>query len=94
MEAANGIEALKLWDQHQDTIRLLFTDMVMPEGMSGRELAGILRERDPKLRVIFTSGYSADIAGRELSLREGQNFISKPSTTQQLLETVRQSLDA
>ena len=94
LEAANGIEALKLWEQHHATIRLLFTDMVMPEGMSGRELAGILRERDPKLRVIFTSGYSADIAGRELSLREGQNFISKPSTTQQLLETVRRSLDA
>ncbi len=77
-----------------ETIRLLFTDIVMPVGTSGRDLAGLLRERDLKLRVIFTSGYSADIAGRELSLREGQNFISKPSTTQQLLETVRRSLDA
>ena len=94
LEAANGVEALTLWEQHHDAIRLLFTDMVMPEGISGRELAGLLRERDPKLRVIFTSGYSADIAGRELSLREGQNFISKPSNTHELLATVRRSLDA
>jgi hypothetical protein len=45
------------------------------------------------LRVIFTSGYSADIAGRELSLQEGQNFIQKPSPPHQLLETVRRCLD-
>jgi two-component system cell cycle sensor histidine kinase/response regulator CckA len=65
----------------------------MPEGISGRDLAVRLLERDPKLRVIFTSGYSADIAGRELTLREGQNFLQKPCPPHVLLETVRRCLD-
>jgi CheY-like chemotaxis protein len=94
LEAANGIEALRLWEQHQESIQLLFTDMVMPGGMSGREVAADLQERNPKLRVIFTSGYSADIAGRELILQEGQKFIPKPALPSTLLEIVRQSLDA
>jgi two-component system cell cycle sensor histidine kinase/response regulator CckA len=66
---------------------------VMPEGISGQELAGRLRERRPKLPVIFTSGYSPEIAGRELTLKPGQNFIPKPSRPQELLETVRHCLD-
>ena len=93
LEAAHGVEALKIWEQHQGIIQLLFTDIVMPRGISGRELAIRLQARNPKLRVIFTSGYSADIAGRELSLQEGQNFIQKPASPQQLLETVRRCLD-
>ena len=93
LEAPNGIVALKIWEQHQDRIQLLFTDIVMPEGLSGFELAVRLQTRNPRLRVIFTSGYSADIAGRELTLQEGQNFIQKPSAPLLLLETVRRSLD-
>jgi FixJ family two-component response regulator len=69
------------------------TDIVMPEGVDGKELAARLRERDPKLKVIFISGYSPDIAGRELVLQAGQNFIQKPTSPQHLRETVRQCLD-
>ena len=94
LQAAQGVEALKIWDQASEKIQLLLTDLVMPEGINGRELAARLREKSPGLRVIFTSGYSADIAGRELTLQEGQNFIQKPASPQQLLETVRRSLDA
>ena len=93
LEAADGVEAVRIWEQNQDSIRLLFTDLVMPEGVSGLELAARLQTRNPRLRVIFTSGYSAEIAGRQLSLQEGQNFIQKPSSPQQLLETVRRCLD-
>ncbi len=93
LEAAHGAEALRIWDQHGGAVDLLLTDIVMPEGMSGRELAARLRSRNPKLKVIFTSGYSADIAGRELSERERQSFIQKPSSPRQLLETVRRCLD-
>ena len=93
LEAAHGLGALKVWEQHQDKIQLLLTDIVMPEGMSGRELARRLQESRPGLRIIFTSGYSADIAGRELALQEGQNFIQKPASPRQILETVRQCLD-
>jgi CheY-like chemotaxis protein len=93
IEASNGVEALRIWQEHAGAIDLVFTDIVMPEGLSGRELAARLRALSPGLRVVFTSGYSADIAGRELSLQEGQNFIQKPFSRQQLLQVVRQSLD-
>lgn len=77
VEAAHGVEALELWQQHRGNIQLLLTDIVMPEGVSGRELATRLRADDPTLGVIFTSGYSAEIAGRELSLKAGQDFVQK-----------------
>jgi two-component system, cell cycle sensor histidine kinase and response regulator CckA len=93
LEASDGVEAVQTWEQNQDSIRLLLTDLVMPEGVSGHELAARLQARNPGLRVIFTSGYSADIAGLELSLQEGQNFIQKPSSPEQLLETVRRCMD-
>jgi two-component system cell cycle sensor histidine kinase/response regulator CckA len=93
LEAAHGVEALKIWGQQQDKIQLLFTDIVMPEGISGRELATRLRTQNPRLRIIFTSGYSADIAGQDLALQEGQNFVQKPSSPRHLLETVRKCLD-
>jgi CheY-like chemotaxis protein len=92
LEAAHGLEAVRLWDQHQAAIRLLLTDIVMPEGVNGRELAGRFRAANPTLPVIFTSGYSADIAGREFALQEGQNFLQKPFSPRQLLEIVDRSL--
>ncbi|MDB6053291.1 MAG: sensor hybrid histidine kinase [Verrucomicrobiales bacterium] len=93
LEASDGVEALKIYNANSEKIRLLLTDIVMPEGVSGRELAAQLRIKNAQLRVVFTSGYSADIAGRELSLQEGQNFIQKPASPQHLLETVRNCLD-
>jgi PAS domain S-box-containing protein len=93
VEASDGAEALKVWEQHRKDIRLLFTDLVMPGGMSGRELATRLMASKPGLKVVFTSGYSADIAGREISLQEGQNFIQKPSSPFTVLEAVRRCLD-
>lgn len=93
LEAAHGVEALQVWERHKGEIRLVLTDIVMPEHINGLELAARLQSLDPKLRVIFTSGYNADMAGRRLSLREGQNFIQKPYSPQQLMETVRHCLD-
>jgi two-component system, cell cycle sensor histidine kinase and response regulator CckA len=93
LEAANGLEALRMWTEHRGAVQLLLTDIVMPEGISGRDLAAQLQVQQPGLRIIFTSGYSADIAGRELSLQEGRNFLQKPFSRQQLLEIVRSVLD-
>jgi two-component system cell cycle sensor histidine kinase/response regulator CckA len=93
IEAANGVEALRLWKARTEHVHLLLTDIVMPAGVDGRALAQQLQADAPKLKVIFTSGYSAEIAGRELVLSEGQNFLQKPCPPQKLLETVRQSLD-
>ena len=94
LEAASGVDALRVWEEHQGSVHLLLTDIMMPEGISGLELAARLRENSPDLKVIFTSGYSADIAGGQLHLQEGQNFIQKPSSPQQLLQTVRRCLDS
>ncbi len=93
LEAALAEEAVKLFTDHQEEIRLLFTDIVMPGGVTGLQLAADLLKRDPKLKVIFTSGYSVDIAGREFTLEEGQNFLQKPFQLKQLLESVRRCLD-
>jgi CheY-like chemotaxis protein len=91
--ASNGVEAINRWNEHYGTLALLLTDLVMPEGISGQDLARILRSKQPDLKVVFISGYSAEIAGRELQLRDGENFIQKPFATSHLLEIIRQSLD-
>ena len=67
LEAATGKEALEVWEQHRNEIRLLLTDLVMPGGMTGMELAEQLLQRDAKLKVIYCSGYSAEIAGKDLT---------------------------
>ena len=94
LEAANGVEALRFWKQHRDRVALLLTDLVMPEGMNGQQLAGALQISKPDLRVVFTSGYSAEIAGGEIRLRSGENFIQKPCSPAELLEVIRKTLDS
>ena len=93
LEADCGAAALKLWPEQRAAVTLLLTDLVMPGGLSGRELARQLQADRPQLKVIYTSGYSAEIAGRELELRSGENFIQKPFTPEQLLKTIRLSLE-
>jgi CheY-like chemotaxis protein len=93
LEAANGVEAISLWPAHCDAVALLVADLVMPAGISGQDLARQLQAAQPDVKVIFISGYSAELAGRELQLHAGENFIQKPFTADHLLETVRRSLD-
>ncbi len=92
-EAACGPEALKVWEQHKDEIDLLLTDMVMPEGLSGRELAEKLLRDNPRLKIIYTSGYSPGMAGRDVALLEGFNFLPKPYPPVKLAQLVRECLD-
>ncbi|MGA2244642.1 MAG: PAS domain S-box protein [Verrucomicrobiota bacterium] len=93
LEAPNGIEALKCWEENDKAVSLLLTDLVMPAGVSGQELARQLVARQPELKVIYASGYSVDIAGRDFQLRQGEAFVQKPCPTVQLMETVRKCLD-
>jgi PAS domain S-box-containing protein len=92
-QAANGVEALELGRQHAGQLRLLLTDMVMPEGISGRELADQMRAEHPSLKVIYTSGYSMDFAGQDMALRSGINFLAKPYEPSALASAVRECLD-
>jgi CheY-like chemotaxis protein len=93
LEASSGREALDIWNQHRDEIHLLLTDLVMPGGITGKDLSQRLLQENPKLKVIFTSGYSAEVVGRDFSLAEGINFLRKPSKAHQLAKIVRNCLD-
>lgn len=94
LEAANGFEALERWQAHQAQVDLLLTDLVMPGGMSGQQLGRRLRQERPALKVIYLSGYSAEMAGRVPGLQPGERFMSKPFTSEQLLRTVREVLES
>ncbi|KAB2965763.1 MAG: PAS domain S-box protein [Thermoanaerobaculia bacterium] len=93
LEAGSGAEALRVWPTVRDRVALLLTDLVMPEGVSGHQLAQRLRTDRPGLKVIYTSGYSAEIAGREFAPSSDEAFLQKPFSTAVLLETLRRCLD-
>ncbi|MEO6035566.1 MAG: ATP-binding protein, partial [Verrucomicrobiota bacterium] len=93
LEASSGVAAVKVWETHKDSIDLLLTDLVMPEGMTGSDLSKRLLQDNPDLKVIFTSGYSADTVGKDFVLREGINFLQKPYHPDKLTQTVRDCLD-
>jgi len=93
LEAATGPEALEVWRQHRDRIQVLLTDLVMHDAMSGLDLAKRLREDDPNLVVVYTSGYSAEVAGASGQLQEGVNLLVKPYRPPELLRILRARLD-
>ena len=93
LEAGSGIEALDVWQKHQGSIDLLLTDMVMPQGMSGIELAQKLSALKPQLKVIFTSGYSVGDLDTEFIRHGGGYFLQKPYTRTTLAKAVREWLD-
>jgi PAS domain S-box-containing protein len=93
LEAATGAEALYVWQTHRDEIRLMVTDMVMPGGMTGRELAEKILADAPVLKVVYVSGYSPDLANQSLHLVEGVNFLTKPFEAHKLAQTIRNCLD-
>ncbi len=94
LSAANGKEAISQWKLNQDRIDLVVTDMVMPEGLTGIELADRLFEDRPGLSMLFTSGYSVEDIGAELVRHPHTRFLEKPYTSQSLAKAVREVLDA
>jgi PAS domain S-box-containing protein len=93
IEAEDGIQALTLAHEHANEIVLLLTDMVMPRGVSGRELAERLLVERTDLKVIYTSGYSPDLFDPTLSLVEGVNYLPKPYNAEMLAEILYFALD-
>ena len=93
IEAGSGVEALNVWHRHPGDIDLVLTDVVMPQGMSGMELAKKLLPVKPKLKIIFASGYSMDELDTDF-LRQGHAmFLQKPYTHVTLARAVRECLD-
>ena len=89
--AEDGPSALQALNLAPD-IALLMTDVVMPGGMNGRELAGRARAEHPALKVLLTSGYSEDIAPRDGRSGSGQPFLAKPYRRAQLAKAVSAAL--
>jgi two-component system, NtrC family, sensor kinase len=91
--AASGPAALEAWHREEQPIDLLLTDMVMPGGMMGTDVAAELRRANPALKVIFTTGYSPGLATGDLALQDEMSFLPKPYSPNKLAEIVRQCLD-
>ena len=92
LSAATPAEAIDLAKAHADKIHLLMSDVVMPE-MNGRELAGQITALYPDIRLLFMSGYTADVIAYQGVLDDGVAFIQKPFSMADMTAKVRELLD-
>jgi signal transduction histidine kinase/CheY-like chemotaxis protein len=92
LTATSGAEALRVWDENKGGIDLLLTDIIMPGGIIGNDLAAELKKRKSTLKVIFTTGYSSELVGRDLGHGE-TNFLPKPYQPHQVARIIREALD-
>src|SRR3569833_496905 len=93
IEADSAGSALEQWREHQNRISLVLTDIVIPGGAAGPDLAKKFHTEKPTLRVIFSSGYSVDVVEKDFELREGVNFLQKPYSPHKLAQAVRDVLE-
>ncbi|GJE00160.1 cell cycle histidine kinase CckA [Methylobacterium isbiliense] len=91
LEAASGVEALAIMGERDTAVDLVVSDVVMPE-MDGPTLLRELRKRYPDLKVIFVSGYAEDAFQKNLPEGEEFNFLPKPFSLKQLVETVKTTI--
>ncbi len=91
LEAASGPDAIKLWEENRDAVKLVVTDIVMPR-MSGQELAATLKAARPDLKIMFMSGYTEDVVARHGGIERAM-LLHKPFTSDTLARTVRAVLD-
>ena len=92
LEAGNDQEALWVWDRHWRNIDLLLTDLMIPTYTTGVELARKMRSRKTDLRVIYTSGFSIEMAGHDLIESDDTVFLQKPYSVATLTAKVRSVL--
>jgi signal transduction histidine kinase len=93
VEAADGEDALRRFGEHRDDIRLLLTDVIMPK-RNGRDLAEEVRRQNPSVKVLFMSGYTADIIRNKGMLGTDVLLLSKPLVPDRLLARVREVLES
>lgn len=93
LEAVDGVEAMEQWNRHKDRIALLLTDMVLPNGMNGLDLANQFRGNKPGLKVIISSGYSLDLIQMNTEEQRKIRFLAKPYQVAALASVVRKCLD-
>ena len=94
LEAADARAALRVLDGRDGKVDLLFTDVILPGGMTGSDLAAKAREVCPALRVLFTTGYARDAIVHHGRLDSGVQLLTKPFAFDDLAAKVREMLDA
>jgi two-component system, cell cycle sensor histidine kinase and response regulator CckA len=92
IEAETAGDALIIAEKQGDNISLLLTDVVMPI-MSGKELADRVQKAKPKIKVLYMSGYTANVIAQEGILDGSTNFMQKPFTLSRIAKKVREALD-
>jgi PAS domain S-box-containing protein len=92
-EAGSGQAAMRVWQVFGHRVDLLFTDMVMPEGMTGLELTEQLQGMKPSLKAVISSGYSAEIVQAGVPSKKGVVYLPKPYDSAVLAQVVRECLD-
>ena len=92
LSAEDGVSALRLLDAHAH-IHLLFTDVGLPRGMNGRQLANEARRRQPRLKVLFTTGYARNAIVHQGRLDPGVEVVFKPFSHNELATKIRRLLD-
>jgi CheY-like chemotaxis protein len=92
LEAASGTRALEAWTDYGAAVDLLITDVIMPDGVNGVDLARRLRAANPQLKVIYMSGYPADVSSEQLR-SDGDSYLAKPFSLPALARHVRARLD-
>ena len=93
IEAANAAEALAIVDAGE-TFDLLFTDIIMPGNMNGRQLATAVQRTRPGLPVLFTSGYTENAIVHHGRLDSGIMLLAKPYRKSELARMIRRALEA
>lgn len=92
LEAANGVDALGILDSH-GPIDLVFTDLVMPGGMSGYDLCEQIRKTGYKSKLLLTSGYAEELAHEDKLTSERLRILRKPYRQAELARSIRRALD-
>jgi len=92
LDASTGKAALEIWQAHKKKIDLLLSDLILPDGMGGQELAKILQAEKPGLKVIYSSGYDTARLAGDSPPAAGAAFIQKPFHARKLAETVFDTL--
>ena len=92
LQAASGADALEIWANAKSGVDLLLTDLIMPDAIGGRELAGLLRAEKPGLKVIFTTGYISSHPSQNAPPVEQFTLLQKPYAMTELLAVIQAKL--
>jgi two-component system cell cycle sensor histidine kinase/response regulator CckA len=92
--ASSGEEALEIWKKSSDKIDLLLTDLTLPRGMTGIELAKNFQQQKPSLKILYSSGHTAEMLIKKYALPENSHFLQKPFQPNVLGKVIQNVFDA